>query len=978
MKKLLFFLITCVVVQNIFSQGCTIIASVPRDTIVCGERVSLTAFGQGQGIAVLSENFNNGTYGPGWAATQQVLWNNPCSPNGADGTTHIWMGNSSPVPRILATTSFNLSSCANAGVTLCFDMLFAEQGNNAPCEGPDEPQEGVYVQYSIDNGATWVNINYFDPNGGNDPLLVNWNNWCFPIPQAALTANTKFRWFQDADSGADYDHWGIDNVAIYCNDPSYNIVWTHDGFNAGPVGGVNPTPVGPNVTTSYVVVMSNGTVTCRDTVTLNVVNPTVNVNAGNDTAVCNGQCATLNATAKVIQKPAKTPTYTNQEQATITGTPGFPGFPPFIPSIPGTAFLNMDINITNLNQATVTNGYITSVCIGSLNMVLFSGIEIFDIWLVCPSGDSVLLVKDSTLTGNSLTNTCFVPAGANITSATSPYTGSYAPNQSFNGLSGCDANGVWSLHFQALFNGFSLPTGTFNSWSISFNDPEVFYTGNFNWAPTTNKTGSTTLNPTICLPPNTTTAYTLTLSDTAGCVTQSDLINVTTQPCCNFTATASPTQATCGLNDGSVNVAVSPVGNHTYAWSDGLSTSSTRSGLAAGTYTVTITDQGGCSTIATAVVNSTGGPTLVTSTTSAGCNTSTGSATVTLSSGTATSYEWSSGATTATASNLAAGTYTVTVYGAGNCNVTASATVSSAGGLAITLSSTNTNCGSNNGTATVTVTQGTATTYSWSTGATTASVSNLAVGTITVTVSDVGGCSTTGSATIGNSSGNNVVITTDKDLMCTEDSAHVCAPTGYVAYLWNNGGTNECVYAKQAGNYYVTVTDNGGCTATSNQLAINFYPQPPVSLSVNSDSLLGYNSVSYQWYKDGVVIPGGDNPLFVATESGSYTVLITDEKGCTAFSLPVEITVTTTGINNLLHETMSVYPNPINDGNFNISVSNGWLGATCEVFDAEGRLVHQSEIKNQKSQIELNVARGAYMLRVTLGSKTINQKLIKL
>lgn len=200
MKKILPILLSFFITQNIFSQGCTVTGSSPSDTIVCGERILLSAFGQAQGTALLSENFNTGSYGPGWTSTQQAMWNNPCSPGGADGTTHIWMGNSGPVPRVLTTTSFNLSSCAVAGVTICFDMLFATQGNATPCEGPDLPNEGVYLQYSIDNGATWVDIHYFDPIDGYDPQLTNWNNWCFPVPAAALTANTRFRWFQDADS----------------------------------------------------------------------------------------------------------------------------------------------------------------------------------------------------------------------------------------------------------------------------------------------------------------------------------------------------------------------------------------------------------------------------------------------------------------------------------------------------------------------------------------------------------------------------------------------------------------------------------------------------------------------------------------------------------------------------------------------------------------------------------------------------------
>src|SRR6185369_4236587 len=119
MKRILSVLLAFFIAQNIFSQGCTVKETIPNDTIICGESIFLTAYGQGQGVAVLTENFNSGTYGPGWAATQQAMWNNPCSPNGVDGTTHIWMGNSSPVPRILTTTSFNLSSCTNAGVTIC-------------------------------------------------------------------------------------------------------------------------------------------------------------------------------------------------------------------------------------------------------------------------------------------------------------------------------------------------------------------------------------------------------------------------------------------------------------------------------------------------------------------------------------------------------------------------------------------------------------------------------------------------------------------------------------------------------------------------------------------------------------------------------------------------------------------------------------------------------------------------------------------
>src|SRR5688572_12821620 len=115
MKKILFFLISCFVAGDIFSQGCTVTETASSYAISCGQSVTLSAVGSAPGVAVLSENFNSGTYGPGWSSTQQAMWNNPCGANTIDGSTYIWMGNSSPVPRLLTTTSFNLSSCTNAG-----------------------------------------------------------------------------------------------------------------------------------------------------------------------------------------------------------------------------------------------------------------------------------------------------------------------------------------------------------------------------------------------------------------------------------------------------------------------------------------------------------------------------------------------------------------------------------------------------------------------------------------------------------------------------------------------------------------------------------------------------------------------------------------------------------------------------------------------------------------------------------------------
>ena len=106
----------------------------------------------------------------------------------------------------------------------------AIQSGASPCEGPDLPDEGVYLQYSTDNGLTWVTIDYFNPDtngcGGQAGCgFTAWGNYCFTLPPAAWTTSTQIRWIQTSDSGAGFDHWGLDNIQITGNDSTYFYYW---------------------------------------------------------------------------------------------------------------------------------------------------------------------------------------------------------------------------------------------------------------------------------------------------------------------------------------------------------------------------------------------------------------------------------------------------------------------------------------------------------------------------------------------------------------------------------------------------------------------------------------------------------------------------------------------------------------------------------------------------------------------------------
>ncbi|MFM1875569.1 MAG: hypothetical protein RL266_1306 [Bacteroidota bacterium] len=513
--------------NSVFAQ-CDVTANATFTEITCGECVTLSHFGSTTGNISFQEDFNTQPL-TGWSFTQQASFNNPCSPNGVDGTDHLWMGDQSGVPRTLETLPLNFGpAVAPAGGTICFDMLFAEQGDNSPCEGPDEPDEGVYLQYSTNGGASWITINYFDPNGGNDPQLVNWNNWCFPIPAGALVNGVQFRWFQDADSGAEYDHWGIDNVQITVNDPTVQYTWVHDGYTT-PLPGNNPTPVCPLVTTSYTVNMTSANGNCTDNIQIVVVDPVVTVSAGPDQLVCPGDCIDLPGTASVINDPGGITTFANNQTEN------------FDASIFGGASVN--VNVQDLNMATVNPGSIVQVCISYLDFTggFGDGVEALSLTLICPDGSQVELVPlGGAPTGGGIfgtpsyyQNACFVPSGGNALSGANadPITGTFNSSQPFTAMNGCTANGVWSI--EVATNSIA-GNGTFDGWSITFDDEVDEYTPDVLWSPTTYMAAGeeTTLIPQVC--PNAAITYTLTASDNAGCVTVSDDVSITIdQNCCD-------------------------------------------------------------------------------------------------------------------------------------------------------------------------------------------------------------------------------------------------------------------------------------------------------------------------------------------------------------------------------------------------------------------------------------------------------------
>lgn len=221
------------------------------------------------------------------------------------------------------------------------------------------------------------------------------------------------------------------------------------------------------------------------------------------------------------------------------------------------------------------------------------------------------------------------------------------------------------------------------------------------------------------------------------------------------------TSASCNMADGTATVNTVGLGPFEYHWSTGGS-SATETGLAAGSYTVTVTHiNSGCSeTISVSVTNPGAPSATVTSVDDVTCfGLNNGAATINTTGGTPSyTYSWApSGGTGASASNLAAGSYTVTVTDAANCVTITSLAITEPTQLtaSVTASTPETCVGCNDGSATVTANGGTTGyTYSWSpSGGTGATASGLAAGNYTVTVTDNNGCTTTATVTVGSTAG---------------------------------------------------------------------------------------------------------------------------------------------------------------------------------------------------------------------------------
>ena len=391
--------------------------------------------------------------------------------------------------------------------------------------------------------------------------------------------------------------------------------------------------------------------------------------------------------------------------------------------------------------------------------------------------------------------------------------------------------------------------------------------------------------------------YNVLVTDTNGCEINAS-VTLNEPPLLELSADSSAVSCFGGA-DGFIDLTVvGGVPTYSFDWSN-LETEEDTDSLMAGSYTVTVTDLNGCSDTLSSTITEPEAPVSITEThINIDCfGNTTGSIDVTVHGGTAPySYLWNTNVTTEDLTNLAVGTYTLTVTDSLNCTeVIVVELTEPAAPLDVTLAVVDVSCfGDSTGVIDATVTGGTAPyTYLWNTADTTEDLSGLAIGTYTITVTDTNACTFDISETVNQPSDSlfAALQVTDVDCFGAATGAiqsTVSGGTSPYFYQWNTGDTTAGIDNIIIGGFNVLISDTLGCSIflsdsvfepeeimlTHTQVDVLCFGESTGSIDLTVNG--GVAPFTYLWSNGDVTEDLNEIP------AGSYDVIVTDSNGCTS------------------------------------------------------------------------------------------------
>ncbi len=494
--------------------------------------------------------------------------------------------------------------------------------------------------------------------------------------------------------------------------------------------------------------------------------------------------------------------------------------------------------------------------------------------------------------------------------------------------------------------------------------------------------------------------YTVTITDDKNC--QVEKSYTITEPTELLVNASSTDETANNANDGTATA--NPSGGitpYSFAWSNGQNTQSI-SGLAPGSYTVTVTDNNGCTSIESVSIAEFGcqGLAIVISQINVKCNSECNGIldiTGVTNGASPFTYTWSNGKTTAKIDSLCPGNYSVTVVDGNNCNVFGTYAITEPTELFANATATNeTRNGANDGTASSNPSGGTQVySYHWSNGQTTQSISGLTPGNYQLTVTDANGCTALDTVTIKEFNCPNLEVNSQtSNISCFDacDGTIVVLSVNNAAspfsYKWNTGAISASLNNLCAGDYSVTITDANNC-----EIIQNYALTQPDEITITIDStrdirldLLGYIAIStnnngnyiFSWSGPGN-FTAKTADLDSLSDFGCYTITVTD----TVTNCSIDSTICLedkTATFDLELNNITVYPNPTK-GDFIIDFAYLNSGeAQISIFDLSGKRKLEISKSNKERILRIDARdlySGLYIIQIQFkGKKPIYKKIV--
>jgi hypothetical protein len=219
------------------------------------------------------------------------------------------------------------------------------------------------------------------------------------------------------------------------------------------------------------------------------------------------------------------------------------------------------------------------------------------------------------------------------------------------------------------------------------------------------------------------------------------------------------------------------------------------------------------------------------------------------------------------------------------------------------------------------------------------------------------------------------LIMTGSDVFLCEGDSAMLSVSGFgagVSFTWSpssslNVDTGNVVYAHPLVNtmYIVTATDSNDCSS-QDFLSASVFPAPAIPLLtiVNGDIIVTGNTQNLTWYLNGSILPGIVNDTLVLPANGDYSVMATDNNGCTAVSLILSYTIQAVHSPDANHFTFQI----VNGSNAVIKSIPGNT-ALLKILDVNGKeLMNRKFVVDEVGSYEFSlpeISEGLYFVNIS-------------